>query len=126
MSTVSNFLRNIKANLKGDKTEIASIRFEKMVMNEIKQQIGSLESQSDKEQFAIENAEDKLKNLMYPEDVNIITQYVEQDNIESYFQALINQEAEIERLKKQKEQTEKSLTWYRAKHEMFSKMVNED
>ena len=126
MSTVSNFLRNIKANLKGDKTEIASIRFEKMVMNELKQQIGSLESQSDKEQFAIENAEDKLKNLMYPEDVNIITQYVEQDNIESYFQALINQEAEIERLKKQKEQTEKSLTWYRAKHEMFSRMVNED
>ncbi|MDR0582344.1 MAG: hypothetical protein LBG31_05215 [Prevotellaceae bacterium] len=98
------FLKQVIARIKGDDAKTKAVRITRKCVSAIKAQIAYLESEAENAKIRWEDAEEKRKGVIYPDQLF--------ENSVDYLQAIANAQEEVEKARQRWEAIQQSIRFF--------------
>jgi uncharacterized protein (DUF111 family) len=98
------FLKQVVARIKGDDAKTKAVRITRKCLSAIKAQIASLESEAENAKIRLEDAEEKMKNAIYPDQLF--------ENSVDYLQSVANAHDEVDKARQRWEAIQTSIRFF--------------
>lgn len=98
------FLKQVVARIKGDDAKTKAVRITRKCLSAIKAQIASLESEAENAKIRLEDAEERMKGAIYPDQLF-------EDSVD-YLQSIANAHDEVEKARQRWDAIQQSIRFF--------------